>query len=208
MEEITYIIKNAPVAGVIFVLTLITSIKAFNDPALKANFIFNPYRVTRNKEYRRILTHGLIHADTMHLAFNMLTFYFFAFFFEELIGHWQFAIFYVASLILSSLTTLFIHRDNPAYNALGASGAVSAIVLGVVMFYPDIPLRILFIPIDIPGWLLAIAFMTFSHYASRHRNDNIGHEAHLWGAISGIVLTILLKPVVIEYFKAFLERTF
>jgi len=208
MEDISFIIKNSPVAAVIFVITLITSFKAFSDPVLKANFMFNPYRISRNKEYQRFLTHGLIHADHMHLAFNMLTFYFFAFFFERLIGHWQFAVFYLGSLALSSVTSFIKHKDNPGYNALGASGAVSAIVLGVVMFYPDIPLRILFIPIDIPGWIMAIAFIGYSHYASRHRNDNIGHEAHLWGAFSGILLTLLLKPVVIEYLRQFIERTF
>lgn len=189
---------------VIFIITLITSIRAFNDPVLIANFIFNPFRVVRNKEYQRLLTHGLIHADIAHLAFNMITFYFFAFSLEYTIGHLKFALLYIGSLVLSSLTTLQKHKDNPAYNALGASGAISAVLLSSVLFDPGMQL-LMFGFLPIPGWLFAILYIGYSQYASRNSNDNIGHEAHLWGALSGIALTFLLEPKVFVIIKAFID---
>ncbi|MEM6633176.1 MAG: rhomboid family intramembrane serine protease [Bacteroidota bacterium] len=207
MDDLVYLMSKAPVAATIFVITLITSFRAFNDSVLRANFMFNPYRIARNKEYNRFLTHGLIHADTMHLAFNMLTYYFFAFYFEQFIGHWQFAVFYLAALILSSATSYVKHKDNPSYNALGASGAVSAVVLGIIMFRPDLEL-LLFFAIPMPGWLFAILYIGYSQYASRKANDNIGHEAHLWGALAGIVLTLIIRPDVTENIKGFLQTAF
>ena len=207
MQEIFAIMGSSPVAATIFVITLITSYRAFNDSTLRANFMFNPFRISRNKEYNRFLTHGLIHADTMHLAFNMITFYFFAFAFETIIGHWQFAVFYLAALVLSSVTSFIKHKDNPAYNALGASGAVSAVLLGIIMFKPDLTLLVFF-ALPMPGWLFAILYIGYSHYASRNANDNIGHEAHLWGALAGIILTLVLKPGVTENIKYFLQNAF
>jgi membrane associated rhomboid family serine protease len=187
----------SPVAGTILVITILTSLKAFQDPSLKARFIFNAHRVATQQEYYRLFTSGLIHSNGWHLGFNMLAFYFFAFPLERaLLGHWQFALLYVASLGLSSLPTLWRHKDNPGYNALGASGAVSAVLLSVIMFVPDIGIGLLFLPVSIPGWLFAILYMGFSFYAGIKQWGNIGHEAHLFGAIAGIVITLLLAPEV------------
>lgn len=186
----------SPVAAVIFIITLITSLQAFRDPQLMYKFILNPYDIVRDKEYYRMFTSGLIHGNTTHLAVNMISYYFFAFALEQMLGHWQFAVLYVGSLFLSDITTLIKHKDNPAYNALGASGAVSAVLLSVVMCMPDLTLLLFFV-IPMPGWFFAIAYIGYSYWASKNSNDNIGHEAHLWGAISGIVLTLILKPDVV-----------
>ena len=207
MGGIESMIIGSPIAATIFAITLITSIRAFRDPQLKFQFIFNPYKVMHEPDYKRLVTHGLIHANQAHLAFNMITFFFFAFYFERLIGHWQFAVFYIAALVLSSLTTLFKYKDAPHYNALGASGAVSAIILGVIMFDPTMELYIFF-ALPMPGWLFAILYIGYSHYASQNANDNIGHEAHLWGALSGIVLTMILHPPVIERLQYFIQNSF
>ncbi len=189
--EIVEIMMASPVAATIFVITLITSIKAFKDPILRDKFLFIPYRVYHHKEYARLFTSGLIHGGNMHLVFNMISYFYFAFTFERVIGHWQFMVFYLATLALSDITILFKHKDNPAYSALGASGAVSAVVLGMILCAPGMSLMLFFIPIPIPGWLFGIAYIMYSHYASKNQTDNIGHEAHLWGAISGIILTII-----------------
>lgn len=194
---------TSPVAATIFVMTLITSFMAFRDPQLMHKFILNPYDMLRDKEYHRLFTSGLIHANYLHLGLNMITFYFFAFLLEEnpynpqaSLGHWQFAVLYVVSLALSDVATVIKYKDQPAYNSLGASGAVSAVVLSIIMCYPDIQL-LLFFAIPMPGWLLAIVYIGYSYYASKRSYDNINHDAHLWGALSGIVLTIILKPEVI-----------
>ncbi len=197
----------SPVAATIFIITLLTSLQAFRDPQLMYKFILNPYDTVRNKEYYRMFTSGLIHGNTTHLAVNMLTFYFFAFYLEMIIGHWQFAVLYIVSLFLSDITTLIKHKDNPSYNALGASGAVSALLLSMVMCNPSMTLLLFFV-IPMPAWFFAIAYIGYSYWASKNANDNIGHEAHLWGAISGIILTLILKPDVVNilsrWFNSFL----
>lgn len=197
----------SPVAATIFIITLLTSLQAFRDPQLMYKFILNPYDTVRNKEYYRMFTSGLIHGNTTHLAVNMLTFYFFAFYLELIIGHWQFAVLYIVSLFLSDVTTLIKHKDNPSYNALGASGAVSALLLSMVMCNPSMTLLLFFV-IPMPAWFFAVAYIGYSYWASKNANDNIGHEAHLWGAISGIILTLILKPDVVNilsrWFNSFL----
>ncbi len=187
----------APVAATIFVITLITSIQAERDPMLKSKFMFRPTAVWERKEWYRLFTSGLIHGGWMHLIFNMLAFYFFAFILETpgvYLNHIEFAILYVGSLAISSLPALIRHKDNAAYQALGASGAVSAVVLSMVIFEPHIGIGLLFIPGYIPGWLFALLYMGFSFVAGLKQWGNIGHEAHLFGAIAGIVLTLLMQP--------------
>ncbi|MEM6763486.1 MAG: rhomboid family intramembrane serine protease [Bacteroidota bacterium] len=198
MDPVLANLISSPVASTILVITLLTSLRAFKEPALMEKFLFIPLRVYHNKEYSRLFTSGLIHANTPHLAFNMLTFFFFAFILERQLGHWQFAVFYVLSLALSEVTTLFKYKDSPHYRALGASGAVSAVVMGIIMIFPLEKIYLMFIPIGIPNWLFGILYIAYSHYASRKNSDNIGHEAHLWGAISGILLTIIFKEGVIS----------
>lgn len=191
---------NAPVASVIFIITIITSIRAFQEEHLKDKMMLNPYDVVQHKEYYRLLSSGLVHGNHLHLILNMMTFYFFAFYLEAgsifSIGHWQFAVLYVLSLVFSDVATIYKHKDEPGYNSLGASGAISAVVVSMVMMNPNVPLGIIFIPgVSIPGWLLALVFIGYSYYASRsQRMDNINHDAHLWGALSGVVLTPILAP--------------
>ena len=194
---------NAPVATTIFIITIITSIRAFQEEHLRDKLMLNPYDVVHHKEYYRLLSSGLVHGSHMHIILNMLSFYFFAFYLEsndfigiQSIGHAQFAILYVLSLIFSNAATIYKHKNDPGYNSLGASGAISAVVVSMVMMNPNLPLGIIFIPgISVPGWLLALAFIGYSYFASRNnRMDNINHDAHLWGALSGIVLTPILAP--------------
>jgi membrane associated rhomboid family serine protease len=194
MDQLDLMLR-APVASFIFVITLITSFMGFSDAVLRQRFIMNPYAVVRYKQYYRVLTSGLIHAGTWHLAFNMITFFFFAFYLEILMGHWQFAVLYILSLALSDVSTVIKHRDNPAYNSLGASGAVSAVVIALILFQPDIQLYIFF-ALPMPGWIFAILYIGYSIYAAKKADDNIGHEAHLWGALSGGVIALLISPAI------------
>lgn len=198
---------ESPVATVIFLITIITSIKAFEDPILRSNFILNPFDVMHNRKYSRLVTHGLIHADGMHLGMNMLTFYFFAFYLESIMGHWQFAVFYFLTMIISSIPAVLKYRDMPAYNSLGASGATSAVVLAMIMWYPSMELRLYF-AIPIPGWLFAIAYIGYSYYAERNRreNDNIAHDAHLWGAVSGAVLGVIMSENIRNGFLTWISQ--
>ncbi|MEZ4829943.1 MAG: rhomboid family intramembrane serine protease [Bacteroidia bacterium] len=207
MSEFEYLFSS-PVSATILTITLITSIRAFSDPELKARFIFNPVRILRGREFQRLFTSGLIHGSVMHLAFNMLAFYFFAFPLERILGHWQFAMLYMASLAISDIPSLIRYRDQEGYNSLGASGAVSAIVFSVILFDPEIGIGLIFIPGYIPGWLFAILYIAFSFFASFRGGGNINHDAHIWGALSGIVLTVLLEPGVVRSFNEWMSTAF
>src|SRR5579862_9241612 len=135
-----------PVASAIFAITILTSIWAFSNDNAYSNMILHPYSVARGQRVYTVLTSGLIHNDWMHLFFNMLSYYFFAFQLEAVLGHWQFGLLYVLSLILSDLPTVYKHRNDDWYHSLGASGAVSAIIFSSIMYNPVNTIMILPIP--------------------------------------------------------------
>lgn len=197
----------SPVASTIFVITILTSIRAFSDADLRYKFTFNPYRMVREKQYQMVITHGLIHGGWMHLIFNMVAFYFFAFPLETIIGHWQFTVLYMLSLIAGTIPGTVRHRDDSWYNAVGASGAISAVVLSVILFVPEVGISLIFLP-AIPGWIFALLFIAFSFYASFRKIGNIAHDAHLFGAIAGIVITVILRPDVATSFMQWMSVKF
>ncbi|HYH56226.1 MAG TPA: rhomboid family intramembrane serine protease [Anseongella sp.] len=193
--------QSAPVALVIFIFTLITSFYGlYVNQNLNQQFMLHPYSMARGKRIFTVLTSGLIHADLGHLLFNMLTYFFFAFQLEGIIGHWQFALLYVAGLILSDIPTIMKHKNNPGYYSLGASGAISAVLFSFILFLPKTKLFIFFIPIGIPAFIFGPLYLIYCVYASRNQYDRINHDAHFYGALSGILLTVLLYPGVISHF--------
>jgi len=194
------IIMASPVSSFIFAITLATSIWAFSNDNLYGNLVLHPYSVWRKRRIYTILTSGLTHGDYMHLFFNMFTYFFFAFPLERIIGHWQFGVLYVVSLILSDLPTIYKHRDDDRYHSLGASGAVSAVVFSVILFDPFLPMGVMFLPVNIPGIIFGPLYLFYCSYSSRHSNDNINHDAHLFGALSGLLITIVLNPHVVNSF--------
>ena len=137
----------------------------------------------------------------MHLIFNMFSYYYFAFNLEATIGHWQFGLLYVLSLILSDLPTIFKHKNDYGYRCLGASGAVSAVIFSSILYHPvDSSIGIMFIPIGIPAVIFGVLYLIYCSYASKHARDNVNHDAHLFGALSGLVITIILDPPVLGSF--------
>lgn len=201
---------QAPVALVIFILTIITSIRALNQPVFRDKLIFNPVLVSERKEYYRLFTSGLIHGDYYHLIFNMLAYFFFAFSMELMIGHWQFAFLYIASLLVADIPTLIRHEGNIIYRTLGASGAISGVFAGYILFNPSASLTFIFFPfISFPAWLLGLGFIIYSFYASfSGTHHRINHDAHLWGALAGIVFTVILAPEAAENLVNFVSSAF
>jgi len=191
-------IVAAPVASFIFAITIATSLWAFYNDNIYANMILHPYSVARGQRIYTVITSGLIHADYMHLFFNMLTFSFFAFDLEQTIGHWQFGLLYSLCLILSDLPTIYKHRDNDWYHSLGASGAVSGVIFGAILYNPLGKMSLMFLPIGIPAILFGVLYLIYCNYASKRAQDNINHDAHLFGALSGLLITIALNPHVVH----------
>lgn len=190
----------APVASAIFVITILTSLMAFSNENILANFILHPYTVYRKKNIYTVFTSGLIHNDWMHLIFNMFSYFCFAFALEAQIGHWQFGLLYIVSLVLSDLPTIFKHKNDYGYRCLGASGAVSAVIFGAILYEPLSKIYIMPIPIGIPAVIFGVLYLVYCNYASKYARDNVNHDAHLFGALSGLLITIILNPYVVSYF--------
>ena len=190
----------APVASIIFVVTIAVSLFAFYKDNLYTRFILQPYNVSRGKYLYTLITSGFIHADWTHLLFNMMTFYFFAFQLEATIGHWQFGLLYGASLILSDIPTVVKHKNDFWYRSLGASGAISAVVFSAILFNPLGKMGLLFLPIPIPAVLFGVLYLIYCTYASKKGIGNINHDAHFFGALSGILITVILIPQIVPYF--------
>lgn len=192
---------SAPVGLLIFLLTISISLYTiYKNERLLYSWILRPNLVYYHKQYYLIITSGFIHADLMHLLFNMFTFYFFGFRLEQSIGSLNFTIIYFGSMIISNISTIIKKRNIENYGSLGASGAISGILFASILINPNASIMIMPIPIPIPSYIYAVLFLLWSYFASKKSMDTINHEAHLWGAISGLVLLILLIPEVIPYF--------
>jgi len=191
----------------IIAITAITSIRAFNDRHLVGQLIFAPNYIQRTGQWYRFLSYGLLHADWIHLIFNMLAFYSFGRIVESTFvtlyptaGKTVFAALYVLALPLSTLVDFFKYRNNPSYTALGASGAVSAVIFASILIAPTAGIYILPIPIEIPAYIFGPLYLVFCIYMAKNANDNIGHLAHFFGAIFGLIFTSVAIPGIWEHF--------
>ncbi len=194
----------APVASLIFVFTIITSLYAFYDNTVYGKFMLHPYSVSKGRNIYTLITSGLVHGDWMHLFFNMFTFYAFAFALESMMGSWRFGMLYFLGLVLSDLPTVIKHKDNFHYNSLGASGAISAVLFSYILYNPMSKIYIMFIPIGIPAVVFGIIYLIYCAYASRNSRDHINHDAHFFGALTGLIFTIIFVPGILQNFIAML----
>lgn len=181
-----------PGAATLFVLILGASlIGLFLAPAVIERNLFRPHWFLPRREYATAITSGFVHADLGHLIFNSLTFWFFAFPLERLIGTRKFLTLYIAGLLLSQLGSFVKHRNNPDYATLGASGAISAVLFASIVYMPDQSLFILPIPFPIPGPLFAVGYLIYTYWSARHAKGRINHDAHLGGALTGLAFVAL-----------------
>lgn len=157
---------------------------------------FSVGAILQRKEYIRLLTAGFLHADIMHLAFNMLTLYFFGPIVIQGFGNIGFAIIYFGSILLGNIFSLFLYQKQPWYSAIGASGGVSGILFASIAMLPDLGIYLFFIPIPIPGYIFGLVYFGYSVYMmlNPRQHDNIGHAAHLGGAFFGLVYAVANAP--------------
>ncbi len=201
-------LTETPVATIIFIFTIATSIYAFSNAEVLGKFMLHPYSVYKGHKLYTLITSGLIHKDWAHLLFNMLSYFFFAFNLERILGHWQFGLLYILSLILSDLPSVAKHKDRFGYHSLGASGAVCAVLFSYILFNPLTTLIIFPIPIPIPAIIYGVLFLVYCVYAARQDGDGINHDAHFFGALAGIIITIILIPESVKVFLSQLSRFF
>lgn len=192
----------------IIAITCIVSFMAFNNARLMNDLILWPPAIRRSREYHRLVTYGLVHADFGHLLFNMFTLFFFGRtmegFYAASLGALGFALFYILALLVSILPTYVKNRSNPNYRSLGASGAVSAVVFAYILLAPWSSIYVLVVPM--PAILYAVLYLVYSIYMDRSGKGNINHSAHLWGAAFGVVFTVVMRPDVIPHFLNELAR--
>jgi membrane associated rhomboid family serine protease len=180
---------------VIIALTVITSIKGFSDMAFFDRYKFNVGAILgKSKQWDRLITSATLHGDTMHLLFNMMTLYFFSDIIIYSLGIWQYLAIYFLSIIGGGLLSLWIHRKEYYYSAIGASGGVVGILFAAIAIYPLMDLYMFFIPIPIPGWIFGIGYLGFSIYGMMKNVGNIGHDAHIGGAIVGLIMAVAFAP--------------
>ena len=185
----------------IFLLAIIIGTGLISYKGFSDTFFFRKYEFhvgsIRAGEQIRMLTSGFLHVDWMHFGFNMLTLYFFAPVVIQNFGEWSFLSIYFGSMLAGSLLTLYLHKEDYYYRAVGASGAVTGIVYASILLYPDMTLY-LFFALPIPGYVFGIGYLLYSIYGMKAKNDTIGHTAHFGGAIGGYVITLIKEPALFQ----------
>jgi len=192
------------------------SLYAWSKPQLLQNMLMNPYRIYHDKQYYRFITSGFIHNGYLHLFFNTFTLFFFGTNIERVIElqfgdaavialpglrfNYVFVLFFLAAVVVSDIPTFLKHRDKIYYNSLGASGGVSAIIFASILFFPLSALSFILIPVRIPAFLLGTLFLIYSYYQSKNAMDNVNHDAHLYGAVFGLVSCAVAQPQVLLSF--------
>ncbi len=178
---------------VIIAANAIISFKGFEDRLFFEKYKFNIGSIRRGEQIR-MFSSGFLHVDTTHLLFNMITLYFFADAVIMALGSVKFIIIYIASLLVGNLLSLYFHKEEYWYNAVGASGAVTGVLYAAILLQPEMSLHMFFIPIPIPGYVFGVGYLLYSIYGMKNKIGNIGHDAHFGGAIGGYVVTLLLMP--------------
>lgn len=186
----------------IILITLALSFLAFSKQTVMERLIFWPPAISQRSQYDRFITHGFVHADGMHLLFNMITLFFFGSliesFYRKYMFEMGFVLFYLGALIVAIIPSYLKHKNDHRWASLGASGAVSAVLFAYILFSPWQLIFIFFIPV--PAIIFAFLYVGYSIWSAKKGNSNINHSAHLWGAAYGVVVTIILDPRVLNLF--------
>jgi membrane associated rhomboid family serine protease len=191
---------------ILIAITAAVSLYAFKQPQLFKKLMMNPYYTSKNNEYYRFITSGFIHQDHMHLIFNMFSMYFFGRAVETVFYHIfgnsgpiYFIALYILGIIVSDIPTFLKHKRNAGYNSLGASGGVAAVIFAFIIFRPLDDICI-YIALCLPGFILGTLYILFSWYQGRKSNDRINHDAHLYGALFGLVFCVIVYPRSLQIF--------
>lgn len=188
----------------IIAVTVLVSFLCFNNQELFAKLAFIPYRTIKMHQWYRLITHGFVHADMIHLLVNMFTFWSFGVYIESLFGQlgfgaWGYLLLYFGGMVVASLYDLIKRHDDPYYVSIGASGAVSAVLFTAIFFNPWGTILI-FGVLPVPGILFGVLYLIYCQYMSKQVGDHINHNAHFYGALYGLLFPILLRPSLIHIF--------
>lgn len=204
-------LQEYPITISLIIANVIYSLVGFSSPQLVDKTIMWPYRVARENQYLRFISSGFLHADWMHLIFNMFTLFFFGanleFYFSYfgLGGKAAYLALYFLGLIVSDIPSYLKHKNDYQYRSLGASGAVSAVVFATIIFSPWSPIYI-YGALKISAAVYAVLYIFYCVYMGKKSGDNINHDAHLWGSLFGLAFTLILIAVINPHlFTAIIE---
>jgi membrane associated rhomboid family serine protease len=192
MQTLLDLTQGAPVAAAILALMLVASLLAlYKAPQILDRHLLRPYWLLPRRQYATVITSGFLHADLPHLLFNAFTFWAFGFSLERVIGSGNFVALYVFGLLVSAAGTWLAHRKQPDYASLGASGAILAVLFASIVYTPAQSIIIFPIPLPIPAPLFAVLYLAYTIYASKQARGRINHDAHLSGAVAGVLFVWL-----------------
>lgn len=186
---------------VIILVTVGVSLSAFNNKALMEKLMFIPYDVKHNRNHKRIFTHILVHADLAHLLFNMFSLYFLGKYllmgliaeYGQMQGQLHFLTLYILGALFATIVPYARNQDNMSYRSLGASGAVSAVIFAFIIWNPAAKLMLLFVPIPMPAWVFGGLYLLYEFYADRRGGTGIAHDAHIGGAVFGVIYVLIIN---------------
>lgn len=200
-------LNNLSITIIIIGITALVSFVAFSNHDLFRKLVFTPFAIKARKEWYRFLTHAFIHGSTGHLLLNMFVLYMFGSITEQLYeymipgaGMYYFIALYVGGVVFASLPAYKKHMNNPNYNAVGASGATSAVLFAYILMFPFQKVYIMFIPIGIWGIVFGFLYLAYEYYMDKKSSDNIAHDAHFYGALYGVLFTAALNPQLVVDF--------
>lgn len=190
---------GAPVAGAILAVILAAGVIGLSvTPGIVVSGMLRPFEIARVRRLYTLVTSGFVHATYAHLLFNALTLWSFGFPLERRMGSGAFLALYAIGLLVSDAGTVYRQRNNPDYASLGASGAILAVLFASIIYFPQQSIFVAFVPIPIPAWLFAFGYLGYTLYASRFARDHVNHDAHLGGAVAGLLFVLLTDPAAVR----------
>lgn len=198
-ERLLLLSNGAPASAALLGTIVVASLLLLTVPTQLDRFVFRPYWLVRRSEYATLVTSTFVHADLAHLLFNGFTFWAFGFGLERHIGTGPYLALYAFGLVASDLGTYLAHRHDPDYRTLGASGAILAVLFASIVYFPSSSIFILPLPVPIPAPLFALAYLGYSIWASRRQGGRVNHDAHLAGALAGVVYVALADPAALGH---------
>jgi membrane associated rhomboid family serine protease len=195
--------ENISITIGIIAITCLISFSAFSSQKIMNDLIMWPTEMREKNQWYRFISSGFLHGDIVHLIFNMVTLFMFGQGIvepacEELSGKWMYLVLYFGGMVIADIPSYLKHKDDYQYRSLGASGAVSAVVFAGIVFFPTMKMGLFFIPPIIPAYIFGPLYLLYCVWAAKQSRDNINHDAHLWGALFGLVFPIALHPYLFQ----------